>query len=72
MYNIHNRNMKQDGVPVTPREPYSGTLFRLRNLNPKSTQNTDVVSSITFPSLGVNCLMIMLFRLSRLFNVQVI
>ena len=56
MYNMHNRNMKQDGVSVTPREPCSGTLFRLRNLNPKSTQNTDAVSSINLPNPSVSYL----------------
>ena len=35
-----------------PRETYSGTLFQLRNLNPRSTQNTEVVFSINFPNLS--------------------
>ena len=34
--------------------------FRLRNLYPRSTQNTDVVSSINFFNPSVNCLIIML------------
>ena len=38
-----------------PWEPCSGTLSRLRNLYPRSTQNTDVVSSINFPNLSVSC-----------------
>jgi len=46
-------------MSVTPREPCSGTLFRLRNLYPRSTQNTDVSSTI-FSKPGVSYLMIML------------
>ena len=47
-------------VSITPREPFSKTLFRLCNLDPRSTQNTDNVSSINFPNLNISCLMIVL------------
>ena len=56
MYNMYNRNRM--GVPVTPREPCSGTLFQLRNLNLRSIKNTDVVSSINLPNPSVTCLML--------------
>ena len=56
MYNIYKHEQEQGRVLVTPREPYSETLFRLRNLYPRSTQNTNVVSSINFPNLSVSCL----------------
>ena len=36
------------------REPCSGTLSRLRNLYPRSTQNTDVIFSISFLNLDVS------------------
>ena len=38
-------------------KPGSGTLSRLRNLHPRSTQNTDAVSSINFPNSSVSCLL---------------
>ena len=41
-----------------PSELCSGTVFRLRNLYSRSTQNTDIVSSINF-STGVSYLIIM-------------
>ena len=41
-----------------PPELCSGTVFRLRNLYSRSTQNTDIVSSINF-STGVSYLIIM-------------
>jgi len=57
MCNMYKQEHEQDGVSVTPREPYSGTLFRLRNLYLRSTQNIDV-SSINFPNPGVSCLIL--------------
>jgi len=47
-------------VSVTPREPCSGILFRLRNLYPSSAQNTDVVYSINFLNPSVSRLITML------------
>ena len=44
-------------MPVTLQESCSGTLFRLRNLYLRSTQNTDVVSSINFLNPSVSYLM---------------
>jgi len=41
-----------------PPELCSGTVFRLRNLYPRSTKNSDIVSSINF-STGVSYLIIM-------------
>ena len=43
-------------MPVTPWESCSGTLFQLRNLYPRSTQNTDVVSSINLPNPSISYL----------------
>jgi len=71
MYNMYNRNKNRTGVSITPREPCSETLFRLRNLYPRSTQNTDVVSSINFFNSGISCLMVMLFISSGLIKVHV-
>jgi len=51
-----------DGMPVIPREPFSGTLSRLRNLYPMFTQNTDIVSPINFSNLSVSCLFTLLFN----------
>ena len=48
---------EQNMVPFTPQESYSGTLFQLRNLYPRSTQNTDAVSSINFPNPSISCFM---------------
>jgi len=60
MCNMYKQEKEHDGVSVTPRKSYSGTLFLLRNLYPRFTQNIDVVSYINFPNLSVSCLMIML------------
>ena len=40
-----------------PLEPCSGTVSRLRNLYPRSTQNTDAVFSINFSNPSVSCLL---------------
>ena len=39
--------------------------FRLRNLYPKPTQNTDAVSSINFPNPSVTYLFTLLFNLVK-------
>ena len=39
-----------------PPEPYSGIVSRLRNMYPRSTQNTDVVSSINLLNPSISCL----------------
>ena len=49
-------------MSVIPQEPCSGTLSRLRNLYPRSTQNTDAVFSINFPNPGVSCLITLLLN----------
>ena len=36
---------------------FSGTISWLRNLYPRSTQNTDVLSFINFSNPGVSCLL---------------
>ena len=41
---------------VTLNHACSETLFRLRNLYPKSTQNIDDVSSINLPNPSISCL----------------
>jgi len=61
-----------NGMSVIPWEPWSGTLFRLRNLYPRSIQNTDIVSPIKFSNLGISCLMIMTLKLLGLINFFVI
>ena len=48
-----------------PQIPCSGTIFRLCNLYPRSTQNTDVVSSINFSNLSVSCPFTLLFNSVR-------
>ena len=48
-------------MSVIPQEPCSGTLSRLRNLYPRSTQNTYAISSINFTNPGVSCSIILLF-----------
>ena len=55
MCSMYKQEQEQDRVPVTPRESCSETLFQLRNLYPKSTQNTDIISSTNFlnPSVVV-------------------
>ena len=50
-----------DGMSVIPQEPCSGTLSRLRNLYPRSTQNTDAVSSNNFPNPGISYSITLLF-----------
>ena len=66
-----------NGIIVTvwdvshPREPCSGTLSRLRNLYPWSTQNTDTVSSIDFSNPGVSCPFILLFNSVITINIHV-
>ena len=53
--------MNNTGCQSSPK-PCSGTVSRLHNLYPRSTQNTDVVSSINFPNLSVNYPFILLFN----------
>ena len=55
-----------------PREPYSGTLSRLRNLYSRSIQKTDAVSPINFPNPGVSCLIILLLSLLRSVSIHVL
>ena len=74
MYNMYKQEQEQDGVSVTQREPCSETLFQLRNLYPRSTQNTDAISSINFPnpiiSLLISCYLdyqdCLMYKLPRL------
>ena len=56
---------------VIPQEPYSGTLSRLRNMYPRSTQNTDAVSSINFPNPSVSCPFTLLFNSVKIINIHV-
>ena len=58
-------------MPVIPQEPCSGTLSRLRNLYPRSTQNTDAVSSINFPNPGVSCSITLLLNSVKTTNTHV-
>jgi len=53
-----------------PREPYSGILSRLRNLYPRSIQNTDIVSPINFSNPSISCLFILLFNLVKSVNIH--
>jgi len=58
---VNNISNSIDEMPVIPREPSSGILRRLRNLYPRSTQNTNGVSPINFSNFGVSCLIILYF-----------
>ena len=58
-------------MPVIPQEPSSGTLNRLRNLYPKSTQNTDAVSSLNFLNPSVSCPFILLINSVKTINIYV-
>ena len=49
-------------MSVIPQEPYSGTLSWLHNLYPRSTQETDVISSINFLNPNISCPFILLFN----------
>ena len=55
-----------------PRESFSGTLSRLRNLYPRFTQNTEVVSSINFLILSISCPFTLLFNSVKTINIHVI
>ena len=54
-----------------PPEPRSGTVSRLRNLYPRSTQNTADVSFINFLNSGVGCSITLLFEFSKTINTHV-
>jgi len=58
-------------MSVIPQEPCSGTLSRLRNLYPKSTQNTDAVSSINFLNSGVSYPFTLLVNAVKTININV-
>ena len=47
------------------------TLFQLRNLNPRSIQNTDAVSSINFPNPGISCSTTLLLNPIKIINTHV-
>ena len=59
-------NSKQCRLDAShPREPYSRTFNWLHNLYPRSTQNTDIVSSINFLNPSVNYPFTLLFNLVK-------
>ena len=70
LYEQWNNN-STDGISVIPREPCNGTLSRLRNLNPRSTQNTDAVSSINFSNPGVSYSITLLLNSVKTINSHV-
>ena len=54
-----------------PPEPCSETVSRLRNLYPRSTQNTDAVSSINFPNPDVSCSIYIIIYINPVKSVNV-
>jgi len=67
--NSNNINMRDVSHP---RKPCNGTLFRLRNLYPRSTQDTDIVFPINFFNHGTSCLITLFYRLLRSNNIHVV
>ena len=58
-------------MPVILRNLAVEPSFRLHNLYLRSTQNTDIISSINFPDPSVSCLFIILFNSVKWVNIHV-